>query len=207
MKKIFALFFVALCIAPVSLPASAADNEIKIINQDGTVSVFDLPSDEDAMRVSPSPVEEAPASVAAPQKEIAKEIKPAAHPENAVPSKPEKKVTKVQPKLPRASSAKAAVASQQRVITPYPGPRKPSMPLVKKAKINKSPVPASRGEGEPIPRNEAVSIAIRNAPPASNFKVRQIIHNDRPVYAVLFETERGDSEILIDAFTGNVVRK
>lgn len=185
--------FLSAAVLLLAAPARAQDNAIKIVNPDGTVSVLEIPSDEDAMRIEPGPVTPPPAVFKSPAPAAEKPAQKPARPEIAKPIKPE-------PPLP------AVAVAWPKDFAPYPV-RKPPPPKSFVYEALAAEAAAARAEGEPIPRNEAIAIAIRNAPPARDFRVRQVMFGDRPVYAVIFRTERGESEIIVDAFTGDVVKQ
>lgn len=106
-----------------------------------------------------------------------------------------------------------------------PAPKPAAKPAVKKAKVMKRvPLPGRKpvrdvavGEGASVPdvgaplapsqpdagisKERALSIALEKAPPAREFEV-----NERgDVYAVLFKTEDGAQEVIVDRYTGEIL--
>lgn len=196
-------FFVSAFVFLAALPARAQDGEIKIINEDGSVTEFKIPKNEDAMRRTPQPEYEAPVSAPAPS---ARKEKPAKREEKENPlvqrdflgrvlSHEEKKA---EPAPAKPAKEDIAGEKTQRTL-PYPA-RKPAVPPGYEEDQSSAP-------GTPISQNAAVAIAIKNAPPASDYKVFRAMHNGARVYAVVFKTDYGDREILIDALTGDIVKK
>lgn len=191
------------------------------MNPDGSVSIFEIPADEDAMRiVQPQPVEPVSAQPLAPPPEAPRrednkrpaplEVRGdfihrvlsagATNGRSAKPS-PEQKPDGNEVSLPE----REYVAG----MPPLPG-RKPEKPLSRREVYEsyKAEAAAAQVEGEPIPRNAALAIAIKNSPPAKDFKVFQAMHGGRPVYAVVFDLEAGGRrDVLVDALTGEIVKK
>jgi hypothetical protein len=202
-------------------PAWAQDNAIRVVNPDGSTSVFEIPGSmpqvsEDApapepqlrklqpeapaaAEIKPAPLQkevvkkEEPPEPAPVKKAVAPEPSPAPAP---VPMKKEKPA-------PVAETAKEETGTFTRI--PPPPARKPSKNAAPADEIA-SPSRRLR-EQDLLSRNEAVGIALRDAPPASDFKVFQRMFEGGPVYAVVFKTENGVHEVMVDAFTGEIVGK
>lgn len=200
--------------------ALAQDNKIVIKNDDGTVTEYEIPADSGHRPVAAQEPEPAPApSPQSPQDRPAPQAKkgtqapaPQSETANEEPAVPPAEVAEqpaLQPaeekpqEIPEASKPDAGkapevkkAAAQPRV--PLPG-RKPALqPRVIEEAAN---LPSDSA----IPENLALQIAIRHAPPASDFQVRRRMHEGIPVYAVFFKTEQGPHVIMVDARNGEVV--
>ena len=218
--RFLGLVFAAVVLA--ALPARAQDGAIKIINDDGSVTEFKIPKNESAMRVVPPPPELEPEpAMESEMEEFAPASPPPAPREKDKPLERRDflgRVLKYEGK--KAASAPAAAAPVTEVVKEMP------KETVAAAKGGSAmlPVPARKPEraaaasdpagvssvsapGAVISQNEAVGIAISHAPPARDFKVFRAMHDNSPVYAIVFKTDKGDFEVLVDAYTGNVVKK
>lgn len=213
------IFLLAAAILLSSVSAYAQDNAIKVVNPDGSVSVFEIPGSvpqvsEDSPPPAPEPQlrkkqQEEPVAaeikpVEPPKKE---EVKKVAEPPKAAPVK--KASAPVTPPAKKEKSAPAVEIVKEETgtftrIPPPPG-RKPS----KNTASATEPAALSKPlrEQDILSRNEAVGIALRDAPPASDFKVFQRMFEGGPVYTVVFKTEDGVHEVMVDAFTGEIVGK
>ena len=203
-----------------ALPARAQDGKIRVVNKDGSVTEFVIPKDESAMRVAlqepadqqrreATPVDPNPGRKDFLSRLLQAEEK-ALEPASvtaAMPAVPAGAVVKEEISSPPAAPRRKDVVAAKSKSVPAPA-RKPDIALhqarAAAASYDPEPPPAP---GETISRNKAIGIAVRHAPPASDFRVFQAMHNDRPVYSVIFKTEKGDREVLVDAFTGDVVKK
>ncbi len=210
------IFLLATGILFFSVSAYAQDNAIKVVNPDGSVSVFEIPgSVPQVSKDSPPPAPEPQLRKKPPEEPVAAEIKPVEPPKkeevNAeVPPKaaPVKKVSapapapvKKEKPVPVVEIPKEETGTFTR-IPPPPGRK----PLKNAAPATETAAPSkSLREQDIITRNEAIGIAIKYAPPASDFKVFQRMFEGGPVYAVVFKTEGGVHEVLVDAFTGEIV--
>lgn len=169
------LFIFAVCL---SFPAVAGEDQgvIKVIHDDGSVDVIDLRQPQPA-----APVEDAAA-------ERALEASPApkAAVEQAV-HKPEHKP------VPRKPVQKAALPS------PTPAPVREI--------VKPPPLPIQRDiqSGAAITRGRAVSIALGYAPPSSDVEVFRSVFEGQDVFAVVFKTEDGFHEVLVDSRSGKVL--
>jgi len=218
-------------ILAAALPVQAGNDEVRIVNEDGTVSVFKIPAQqqEDVYISAPAPapvrkvekelIEEAVKAVLAEDvnesaeeeveeddvEEVAVEKTQPVPEEKTIDVvkdeaiKKEKAAATTQPKTrPKADAVIAAATSR---MPPFPA-RKPPVPKTKIYKAHAKPAP-----GKTISKNTAIGIAIDYAPPASDFLVQGKMHKDKPVYAVTFKTEKGPYEVLVDAYSGKVIRK
>lgn len=183
--------------------AYAQDSAIRVINEDGSVSEIELPGwgatlpeavQKVSRKVKEKPVEADPAvedksAVAAPPP-----AKKSAETER-LPAIPEY-VEKQQPSAPPVARAAPALKAP-----PLPG-RKPQ-PMTPEEIAAISPPSLD----DVIHQNEAVGIALKYAPPSKDFRVLRRLQDGRPVYAVLFKTEIGVHEVVVDAFNGSVLDK
>lgn len=192
---------------PVAAQESGT-NEIKVINEDGSVSVFEMPE-------SPQGVPVARPLTKMERMLMEQEQQAPVKAEVAAPE-PEKKAAPADAvKLPAA--VKKAVAPERKegesVMTqaahefpPVPG-RKPGVSRPR-------PVVAERESAAPQPvspeavisKNRAVSIAIDHAPPSSDFQVFRKMMDGRRVYEIVFKTDGGDVPVIVDAASGDVIR-
>lgn len=208
LSGIIFIFFLAF----IMLPAHAQDNsKIRVINEDGSVSEVDLPgwgvappeeSKKSSRKVKENPVEEssvaeeeAPAAAPAPPARKSAETQKKQEPAEKAPPIPEYVEKKKRPATPVAAVAPVSKAP------PVPG-RKPA-PMTPE-EIAAVPPPSL---DDVIHQNEAVGIALKYAPPSKDFRVLRRLQDGLPVYAVLFKTETGVHEVIVDAFSGSVLEK
>ncbi len=212
--------------------ARADGSAIRIVNPDGSVTNFVIPKDyrPGALpplhgRIETEKKENAPppAPVAADEKPIKEEqakeapVKEEAVKEAVVPvpasSPPQEKaaIDATPPAKPVADKKSPAIKESSVKLPPLPG-RKPAM-MAKAAAIAApavpyvAPPPESAQAAGVIGKNRAVAIALSHAPPASNYKVAGRMEGDRRVYAVTFRTEKGAHEVLVDAESGDILRR
>lgn len=171
------LFIFVVCL---SFPAVAGEDQgvIKIIHDDGSVDVIDLRQQQPAEPVEDAVSEPVPEASPAPKATVKK----ATH-------KPEKKPEK------KSVSRKPV----QKATLPAPAPA----PEI----IKPPPLPIQRDiqSGAVITRGRAVSIALRYAPPSSDVEVFRSVFEGQDVFAVVFKTEEGFHEVLVDSRTGKVL--
>ena len=74
--------------------------------------------------------------------------------------------------------------------------RKPSV------KVSDDPVRTAK----PIPKNEAIAIALSVAPPSRDMQVTPFSDEQGLMYSVLFKTDNGAYEVLVDAHTQQILR-
>ena len=216
----FLVFCVMAVFAMLPLPAGAAgDNAIKIVNEDGSVTVFEIP--KEAVKAAPPPEKggwglrrrpeerrreetAAPAPEAVEYEELA--VPAEEPPEEYVP--PQKPVETIdwrgEPVGKAAAPAENARPAEIVKLIPVPG-RKPLRTPASMARVDEVPDSFPLPQGGVIPQNRAVAIAIDRAPPARDFDVFRRMHGDRRVYAVVFRTDSGPYEVLVDAQSGDVV--
>ena len=183
MKRFLLSFVVFVCAFPVAQSfAQDEPNAIIIIREDGTKDVIPLGG-------PPPPVPE-PVERRAPNVEV--ETKPV----------PEAAVT--QPKIAPSIERVAKPASK-----PKAAPAKPKARKVRKdvLAINPPRKPHRRvmHAGEPITKDKALYIALNEAPPSRDVQVYSVQSEAGPAYSVLFRTEEGAYEVLVDAGSGVIL--
>ncbi len=102
---------------------------------------------------------------------------------------------------PEAEKVAKAHPAPPRVL-PEPVPDVP-MPSRKPYAESQSGEPVE--EGTVITKKIATAIALEIAPPSRSLIVQNRVMNERPVYAVIFKTEDGPYEILVDGLSGKVL--
>lgn len=200
-----------------SLPAFAEESGsfIKIIHEDGHVDVIDIAPSAPAKQPEPPPIEVTPDRQAMPG-----EVKPAQVPmivEEQTPKAPaEPKAEKGKPdvsdtamrapapkplpvKKPAAAKKEAPVKTQEVAAAP-PVPQEP-----RAVTPPRMPVQRTLPEGSEIGRSKAIAIAIDYAPPSSDIEVFLADYEEKPAYAVVFKTEDGFHEVIIDKVLGTVL--
>jgi uncharacterized membrane protein YkoI len=196
---------VLFCAFLIAAPDFAGSSEIRVINEDGSISVIDMNAD-------PSPP-----------------------PETAVPSVPGPGVAGPEMAAPiKKSEAKPGVKKEPLKKTGAKKPSKKSKNKAKKQKnpdapfretrdvkalknINaaqETPPDALPNQHTPPPRarlpdgritpEEAQSIALENAPPARRSFVLERTYEGKKVYVVTFVGDSGNTDILIDAISGTI---
>ncbi len=112
---------------------------------------------------------------------------------------PQEQAEEGQALVPSTQPARQAKAAPE-------GPRvpKPARRPVTKIKRKKAMAQEIMAKGI-ITGDQALSIALENAPPASSFKMSGRLHEGKPVFAVMFETDSGPYEILVDAQTSEII--
>ena len=217
MRKIIS--FIAILVFLFPFHSFASDNVIRVINEDGSVEELSLPESSVNVPVSPKVVEPRKDS---PQKDFTKPVykAPKRDPKNATkaaeqemsthsPEKIEKNVENkpaveaVKP-VPESSSSeqkaeKVTFKPKRPVWPPIPG-RKPL--LLKKLENSVDALPNDTA----IPEALAISAAIQHAPPSSDFRVLRRVHDNIPVYAVVFKTDKEPYTVLVDARNGKVIK-
>lgn len=187
MKRI--LLATILCLSAPAFAADDSEYTIKVIGDDGSVQVLDLRQSAQPAPPSAPPPEAAPAKPP-PVKQEAAVARPV--PEDVVPEPAPAPQKAPEPKKPAVK--KAAVKAP-----PPPPPqavKPPPLPVQRQAAPGKAPV---------ITRGKAISIALGYAPPSSDVEVFRSNYQGREVYAVIFKTEGGFHEVLIDDQTGKVL--
>ena len=191
MKRI--LLAAMVCLSAPALAADDSEYTIKVIGEDGSVQVLDLRQAPNAPDPLPHPAEPAAPEVPSPA--------------------PVKEEVSAVPPVPKAERAPKAAAA--------PAPQKAAKkPAVKKAVVKAAPPPppqavkppplpvqrqAAPGRPPVITRGKAISIALGYAPPSSDVEVFRSDYQGQEVYAVIFKTEDGFHEVLIDDQTGKVL--
>lgn len=171
----------ALCLA-LAAPAGAQDNAIRVVNPDGSVSVLELG---------------APAS--APPSKAAKAAPPTVKETPAAPVMATTPVPRGKPAAPSKQPAKLAVKP----------PRKPAPVLESAAAApngDEDEAPAYVA-GQPVDADRALRLALDVAPPSRGYEVIRRTYQDRPVFQVTFRTEDGLHDVLVDAETGDILKR
>ncbi len=188
--------------------ASSDDFKIRVIQEDGSVQELEV------QKPKPESAPEQPKRTRAPKKRPAVQEPRApriresdlVQPSEIKPSWTEKNIGRVDPaepeeeKAPERNSEPQAqpeeMARAPEVATsasriPLP-PRKPSAaPVV--------PVPGT------VSADLAANIALDAAPPSQGFKVHEEVFKNRHVFVVVFATDAGPYEILVDSANGDIV--
>ena len=131
--------------------------------------------------------------------------------------KPKAKEPEPQPKQKPAPQPKAAEKQHVEVepvhildtveweAPPVP-PRKPLYEVAEPVP-EKPIIPPHPREIKVISQNTAIGIALDKAPPSKDFKVFAQEYKGKPAYSVMFRTEDGPYEVLVDAVTGRILDK
>ena len=184
----------------MSFPAMAADDNaytIKVIGDDGSVQVLDLRKKKSDV---PAQGEAEPAAPpAAPE--------PAPQPANKAPVKDVVKSApppKASP-APKSKPVKKAKAVPQKII-PIP-PRLPPQRRLQQPDVQQASVvgPVQPPPPSALSRGQAIAIALDYAPPSTDMEVYRHDYQGREVYAVMFKTEDGFHEVLLDPVRGTVL--
>lgn len=161
----------------------------------------------------PQPIKEQQAPAPA-QKQKA-EPKPAPAPKAEPKKEPLPAAPKSQP-VEKPQPAEKTQAEPQHILdtiewgAPPVPPRKPvyeqAAPTSSKS-ASKPIIPPSPRDIRVISQNTAIGIALDHAPPAKDFKVFANEHKGKPAYSVMFRTDDGPYEVLVDAVTGRILDK
>ena len=182
MRFLASVSVLVLCVA--AFGAHAEDNVIKVINDDGSVSVINIgPNGGAPVTLEPTEApKEKSVKIAAPEREEA--VK-----EDA-PAKAEKKSGQKE-KAPK-KEAKAKPVKEVKPVPPKPvsNPYKPALP-----------------PGAELTREEAMAVAIENTSMiARGLDAFPRTLDGRKVWVVVFKTDQGERDILVDSKTGEIVR-
>ena len=194
----------------LSAPALA---QITVINEDGSQTTFS-PGQETATKPAPTP-----------EPEVQKEPEPAPEPtieeivpetENEPEPVPEPKSEPLQEPAPKPKAAESPpVETQAEPVhildtveweAPPVPPRKPVFKVAEPAPA-KPIIPPHPRDIKVISQNTAIGIALDKAPPSKDFKVFAQEYKGKPAYSVMFRTEDGPYEVLVDAVTGRILDK
>ncbi len=190
--KLFASIL-AFSVIGFSAYALAEDNVIKVINDDGSVSVINIgPNGGEPVTLESGEAPKEKAKEVAPVKEeLKKEAAPVAKPEK----KSEQKSEKPQ-KAPKEKPVKEKPAKPVKEVVPLK-PKPVSNPAYK-------PVIAPGAE---LTREEAMAVAIESTSMmARGLDAFPRTLDNRKVWVVVFKTDQGERDILVDAETGEIVR-
>ena len=178
--------------APEKMPVEARPKTVSRVSvsqsEDGVITIGE-PEVYVLEPVSEAPVVEEPA-VVEPQRDVPKaDEKLAVIPPKA---EPEPEVAPAADPAPTKKKAKPKKAKKLDALAMIP-PRKP---YFRKPSVI---------DGQPISKEEAIAIALFEAPPAKNYEVFPRDRGQGLEYAVLFRTEDGAYEVVIDALSGKIV--
>lgn len=192
-----------LCAAPAW---AASDNAIRVVNPDGSVTVFEMPqakAKEPPPAPAPRKADNPPSPKTKPPRgDVAIAPPPAAKPKEILENK-------------NPEPAPVARESMGRVIATEPAKATSKNKKVKAKKGKKekavedviaAPAEPSRPRG-PLTADEALRIALDVAPPARGYEIFRRDYNGRPAYMVTFKTENGPHDVLIDSRTGDVLKR
>ncbi|HPD83456.1 MAG: hypothetical protein R3D88_06665 [Alphaproteobacteria bacterium] len=197
--------------------ASQAQNKITVIHDDGTKEVIILNENPIA---EPQPTPEIVTPAPEPALTAEDLISPPSQPmivedapkiEEIKAPKPKTKAVASPPKKRTAPKVKS-VEKQEKTKAQTPIPlAKPNEEEIIKA-MNAKPLidhidPTNIPEGTPITQDLAVRAALEVAPPSSGFDVYGVVYEGRPSFQVRFKTEGGPHDIVIDGYTGDVLKK
>lgn len=201
----------------LSAPALA---QITVINEDGSQTTFS-PGQETATKLPPAPepeVQKAPEPEPTPQAEET-QPEPEFEPEPIPDPEPKPKAKEPEPQPKQKPAPKPKTAEKQPVeaepvhildtveweAPPVP-PRKPLYEVAEPVP-EKPIIPPHPREIKVISQNTAIGIALDKAPPSKDFKVFAQEYKGKPAYSVMFRTEDGPYEVLVDAVTGRILDK
>ncbi|HBR68410.1 MAG TPA: hypothetical protein DEA55_03445 [Rhodospirillaceae bacterium] len=182
------------------------DFKIRVIQEDGSVQELEV------QKPQAEPQPEQPKRVRAPKKRPAEQEARApriresdlVQPSEIKPSWTEKNIGRVEPaeepvepeedKAPEEMARAPAPAPEAASAAPHIPlpPRKPSAEVA-------APVPGT------VSADLAANIALDSAPPSQGFKVHEDSYKSRHVFAVVFATDSGPYEILVDSANGDIV--
>ena len=213
----------------VPLIAHAQDTgTIKVIRDDGAIQSIEIPSAPSVAEevvVSPAPKTEPKVmsaedlmkqmEEAIPAEAVSvPEVKP--EPEETKPVVTKKDAPKAKKKkvIAKKKTTKSKAVAKSSVHQYMPSSTPPPLPNIKPPKPTYVAQPSRITDYTDLPSNTyidrdvALRVALEYAPPARSFTVhdnRQ--YKDRIVYQVTFKTEDGPHDILVDAETGDVLKK
>ena len=196
------LLSVAVCglVLPCAFPAFAQQaNTITIIREDGTKDVIQLggppPAVPEPVKRAPKvEVETKPAPMPAPEAVPMPEKAPEAVAEPIVP-----KIERTAPPVSKPKPKKAVKAKSKPVAKKRP---QDPLALIPPRKPHRQVLPA----GQQITKDKALYIALAEAPPSRDVQVYSVQGAQGPAYSVLFKTEDGMYEILVDAASGVILQ-
>lgn len=185
------LLISAMCVLAVSAVAPVAfsqeANVITIIREDGSKEVIPL---EPAPAV-PEPVQRAP--------RVEVETRPA--PQAAPKAVPRAAAPKIAPTIERVAKPSSRPKIKPTVKPQARKVRKDALALIPPRKPHRQVLPA----GEVITKDKALYIALNEAPPSRDVQVYSVQGDRGAAYSVLFKTEEGAYEVLVDAGSGVIL--
>ena len=187
MRVLVLLFASFLCLHSINVYA-----QITVIQDDGSVVVFD-PSSSSSQEPSEGHTE------VSPQKEppLAEDIK---KPSMATNDVLQEKALEPAVKKEGVKGKSYLKAKRDRARKRLPVPASKPMPPLSHRTSTALP------KAGPVTKDMAVSIALEHAPPAKSIIVQNKVTPDgTPVFAVVFKTEDGSTEIVVEKDTGKVL--
>ncbi len=205
MQHLIILIAILIFATPFSAFAQeSGDFKIRVIQDDGTVDEVNVrkpapPPEPQQQRAKPRPPPQRQAR--APRVKESdlvqpSDIQPSWAEQNIhyVPAEEEyEAVEPVEDQPPPTKTAYAPAPEEAGGWIPLP-PRKPST------------APAAPKPGT-ISADLAANIALDNAPASQGFNVREDVYGGRHVFAVVFKTDSGPYEIMVDSANGDIVRR
>jgi len=208
-------FLLSSCLCVLAFPVFAQGDAITIIRDDGTKGVIPLGSgngsagsgvsaqDSVVMRKRPPAVEVEIAREPVMRAERVDDVVHGDVPALNIVSEPE---VETKPE----AQAEPASELRQEVVKPKAKPQVKA----KVAAVSDVPKPARKPyrrpleapTGEPISKDEALNIALSEAPPSRDVQVNVIEDGQGRLYSVIFKTEDGGYEVLVDGVGGVILR-
>ena len=192
-------------------PAPKAEPEQKPQDTPKQAEPKSVPKPAPKSEAEPEPVKEQQTPA---QKQKA-EPKPAPAPK----AEPKKEQPPAAPKsqpVEKPQPAGKTLAEPQHILdtiewgAPPVPPRKPvfeqAAPISSES-ASKPIIPPSPRDIRVISQNTAIGIALDHAPAAKDFKVFANEYKGKPAYSVMFRTDDGPYEVLVDAVTGRILDK
>lgn len=195
------------------IPLSAqAQNKIIVIGEDGKKQEITLDQPQ-INPVEPEPAKESAPQISEPAPLSASDlmrIEDPASPKPAPATQTQQSVPKPQKAVVKPPAIKRSPVKQTSMI-PIP-PRKPSAEDVARWVEESKPVfnfvdPKNIPPDVAITRDLAVRVALEVAPPSRGYEVFRTDYKDRPAYQVRFKTEAGPHDVVVDAESGEVLKK
>lgn len=181
----FSAFFAVLFFA-VPVLAEEKANVIKVIRDDGSVVVIEM-GDDGSSKATLEGSPQSPESAAQTEEAVPAEAVPeAAVDGQSYPRRAKPDVAAEAPPKPAKQPKKPKAA---KIVPPKPAPERV--------------IP----EGTEITQELATQIALDNAPPSTKFSVYRTALEGAQVFLVLFQTENGPYEVIVDAFSGKVLSR
>lgn len=221
------LIYVAVLLVLTTAAAQAGQgNKIVVKNADGSVTEFVIPEDARGRPVSAAPAprqterkveekaapKEDPAEIqdkaqaSAPKDEEAAAVVKDDHEPDQKPAIEVKDDHQKPAQKPMPVAEKKE--PEKKVVREASAPAAPKVPLpAHKPLLKRKVIETARKlpEGYAIPKNMAIAVAIKEAPPSKDFTVMRRVHEGVPVYAVVFDTADGPYVVMVNARNGALI--